>query len=81
MVGLHRADAQAQGRRRARRLRMRMRGSTYPIDRTEVEDDRLDDLDTSAAHDDWTEHIGTVDHQTVPLPTASPRSWISWRRS
>ncbi|MFG2197117.1 hypothetical protein [Streptomyces sp. NPDC048639] len=46
------------------------RGPTCPIDWTQLEDDRLENLGTSAAHEDWTEHIRTVEQQTVPLPTA-----------
>ncbi|MGP3947879.1 hypothetical protein [Streptomyces sp. 7N604] len=44
------------------------RGSSYPIQWDQVEDDRLDDLDTSGPYNDWSDHIRTVDRQTVPLP-------------
>ncbi|KPI20374.1 hypothetical protein OK074_1203 [Actinobacteria bacterium OK074] len=44
------------------------RGESYRIDWAELEGDRLDGLDTSAAYDDWWEHIETVERQTVPLP-------------
>ncbi|WP_405876662.1 hypothetical protein OG762_46215 [Streptomyces sp. NBC_01136] len=44
------------------------RGTCYPIDRDLMEDDRLEDLDTSGPYDDWWEHISAVERQTVPLP-------------
>ncbi|MGP3927863.1 hypothetical protein [Streptomyces sp. 8N616] len=44
------------------------RGPSYPIDWDQAEDDRLDDLDTSGTYNDWSQHIHTVEHQTVPLP-------------
>ncbi|MEV0488333.1 hypothetical protein AB0I69_48010 [Streptomyces sp. NPDC050508] len=44
------------------------RGESHPIDWEQVEDHDLDDLDTSAAYDDWWEHILAVERRTVPLP-------------
>lgn len=44
------------------------RGESHPIDWDHVDDGCLDDLDTSAAYDDWWEHIRAVERQTVPLP-------------
>ncbi|MGW5611484.1 endonuclease/exonuclease/phosphatase family protein [Streptomyces sp. NPDC003753] len=44
------------------------RGQSYPIDWTQMKDDRLDELDVSGPYDDWLEHIRTVERQTVPLP-------------
>lgn len=44
------------------------RGESHTLDGQRIPDDPLDDLDTSAAFDDWREHIGAVERQTVPLP-------------
>ncbi|MBV9022983.1 MAG: hypothetical protein JO362_04065 [Streptomycetaceae bacterium] len=45
------------------------RGTSYQIDWDQLGERRLYDLDTSSPHHDWIEHIRTVEHQTVPLPT------------
>ncbi|PWI05426.1 hypothetical protein DIZ27_39495 [Streptomyces sp. NWU339] len=44
------------------------RGQSHPVDWEQVDDGRLDEVDVSAARDDWVGHIGTVDRQAVPLP-------------
>ncbi|WP_142145770.1 hypothetical protein [Streptomyces sp. SLBN-31] len=44
------------------------RGESHPLDGQRIPEDPLDDLDTSAAFDDWREHIRAVERQTVPLP-------------
>ncbi|MER8007891.1 hypothetical protein [Streptomyces sp. NPDC094149] len=44
------------------------RGESHPLDGQRIPEDPLDDLDTSAAFDDWREHIRVVERQTVPLP-------------
>ncbi|MGA5171188.1 MULTISPECIES: hypothetical protein [Streptomyces] len=44
------------------------RGQPYPIDWDTIDEDQLEDLDTSRAYGDWRAHIDTVERQTVPLP-------------
>lgn len=44
------------------------RGQSRPVDWEQIDDGRLDEVDISAAYDDWAGHIDTVDRQTVPLP-------------
>lgn len=44
------------------------RGETRPIDWERLPDGRLYDLDTTLAHDDWSEHLRAVERRTVPLP-------------
>ncbi|MEV0695899.1 hypothetical protein [Streptomyces sp. NPDC050388] len=44
------------------------RGQSHPVDWEQVDDGRLDEVNVSAAHDDWAAHIDTVTRQAVPLP-------------
>ncbi|WP_235023627.1 hypothetical protein [Streptomyces sp. WAC05374] len=44
------------------------RGEAHPIDWAGLGEDRLEDLDISGPYDEWVEHIGSVERQTVPLP-------------
>ncbi|MFG2135059.1 hypothetical protein ACGFNV_46025 [Streptomyces sp. NPDC048751] len=44
------------------------RGPTHPIDWEQLTGDQLDDLDTDAAHRDWTSHTRDVEERAVPVP-------------
>ncbi|MFJ7149198.1 hypothetical protein ACIQVT_13510 [Streptomyces sp. NPDC100445] len=44
------------------------RGPSVPVPWGELDRDDLEDLDVSEARRDWSEHIRTVERQTVPLP-------------
>ncbi|WP_240468355.1 hypothetical protein [Streptomyces dangxiongensis] len=44
------------------------RGPSAPVPWEELAGDGLEDLDVSRARRDWSEHIRTVERQTVPLP-------------
>ncbi|MEU9115197.1 hypothetical protein AB0D04_26285 [Streptomyces sp. NPDC048483] len=45
------------------------RGSSrYPIDWSEVPENRPYEYDTSGTYDDWEQHIAVVEAQAVPLP-------------
>ncbi|WP_323187608.1 hypothetical protein [Streptomyces sp. NBC_01275] len=44
------------------------RGEAHPIDWEELADEHQYDLDTGAAHREWSEHIRAVERRTVPLP-------------
>ncbi|MFJ4582610.1 hypothetical protein [Streptomyces echinatus] len=44
------------------------RGPSTPVPWDELDTDGLEELDVSGPRRDWSEHIGAVERQTVPLP-------------
>ncbi|MEU6671407.1 hypothetical protein [Streptomyces sp. NPDC046727] len=44
------------------------RGPSTPVPWGELDEDGLEELDVSGPRRDWSEHIDTVERQTVPLP-------------
>ncbi|MFG2197179.1 hypothetical protein [Streptomyces sp. NPDC048639] len=47
---------------------MRLARYQHPIDWDQVEENRLEGLETAGVYEDWREYIRTVDRRTVPLP-------------